>query len=116
MTWHEVAKVNEVSPETPKVVTIDGKQIGVMQDGDSYHAVLNFCPHAGAPICQGRISGAVVCDEAGAMTYDQQRRVLRCPWHHWEFDLETGRALLPIRERIKVYPVRVEGDAILVRV
>ncbi len=42
-------------------------------------------------------------------------RVLRCPWHGWEFDLVTGRSLFePSRVRVKVYQVIVEdGDVIL---
>jgi nitrite reductase (NADH) small subunit len=118
MIWHEVAKVDEIKPGEPKLVTIAGKQIGVMRDGEDgpVHAVLNFCPHAGAPICHGRIKGAVVSDAQHRVGYDSQRRVLRCPWHHWEFDLNTGGAVAAIRERIMVYPVRVEGDRVMVKV
>ena len=41
--------------------------------------------------------------------------VLRCPWHGWEFDLETGACLDDPALRAAVYPVRVEGDRVLVR-
>jgi nitrite reductase (NADH) small subunit len=44
-------------------------------------------------------------------------RVLRCPWHGWEFDLETGESLFdPERWRVRVYPVRVEDGEILVEI
>jgi nitrite reductase/ring-hydroxylating ferredoxin subunit len=40
--------------------------------------------------------------------------VLRCPWHGWEFDLETGRCLDEPSLRSAVYPVRVDGERVLV--
>jgi uncharacterized protein len=39
----------------------------------------------------------------------------RCPWHGWEFDLETGRCLDDPALRAAVYPVRVEAGRVLVR-
>ncbi|MFA9479479.1 Rieske (2Fe-2S) protein [Phycisphaerales bacterium AB-hyl4] len=106
--------MDELQPGQSKVVDVAGKSVGVFHEGGTYHAVLNFCPHAGAPICLGRVRGAVVVDDEGRTGYDHERRVLRCPWHHWEFDLATGKPLTAIREKLKTYPVRVEGDEIQV--
>ena len=41
--------------------------------------------------------------------------MLVCPWHGWEFDLETGRALFDDRVRVRTFEASVEGDAILLR-
>jgi nitrite reductase (NADH) small subunit len=41
------------------------------------------------------------------------RRTLRCPWHGWEFDLDTGVCLDEPSLRTAVYPVRVEGGRIM---
>lgn len=41
--------------------------------------------------------------------------VLRCPWHGWEFRIDTGASLFDPKIRVKVYPVAVEnGDIVLV--
>jgi 3-phenylpropionate/trans-cinnamate dioxygenase ferredoxin subunit len=41
--------------------------------------------------------------------------VIRCPWHGWEFDLDTGRSLLePDRIGVKVYRVTVDEDTVVV--
>ena len=41
-------------------------------------------------------------------------QILRCPWHGWEFDLETGKSLFdPEGERVKTYAVVVEGDRVV---
>ena len=46
--------------------------------------------------------------------YGKDDRVIRCPWHGWEFDLETGRSLLePKRVGLKTYRVTQEGDEVV---
>jgi 3-phenylpropionate/trans-cinnamate dioxygenase ferredoxin subunit len=41
--------------------------------------------------------------------------VLRCPWHGWEFDLDTGRSLMtPTRVGIRTYPVSVRDGTVMV--
>ena len=112
MTWHLVAEPEEIAPGRPKIVEVAGKEIGVFHEGGEYHAVLNFCPHAGAPVCLGKVTGRVTCDDAGRLAYDAEARTLRCPWHHWEFDLATGRAVAPIRQKLKTYPARLTAEGV----
>lgn len=40
--------------------------------------------------------------------------VLTCPWHGWEFDVCTGRALANPQARVRAYPVRRAGERLLV--
>jgi nitrite reductase/ring-hydroxylating ferredoxin subunit len=41
-------------------------------------------------------------------------RILRCPWHGYEFDLETGRAFWDRDDmRVRVYAVCVEAGQIV---
>jgi 3-phenylpropionate/trans-cinnamate dioxygenase ferredoxin subunit len=95
MAWQRAAQVSEVAPGRPKIIEANGRQIGVLQDGDTYFAVLNFCPHKGAPICQGQIFGAVTATAPGCQDYDHERRVLRCPWHRWSSTCTPARPWLP---------------------
>lgn len=85
--------------------------IGITRVRDQLYAVLDFCPHAGAPICTGRIDGVVTSTGPGASDYDHSRPVIRCPWHHWEFDLNDGRMVCPGTQKLKLYKVtEVEGQ------
>jgi nitrite reductase/ring-hydroxylating ferredoxin subunit len=46
---------------------------------------------------------------------DLEGRVLRCPWHGWEFDIVTGKALYDANSRVASYPVAVDekGDVVV---
>lgn len=52
--------------------------------------ILNSCPHAGAPVCRGKITPKLVVGSAPVPQLDADHPVLRCPWHGWEFNLEDG--------------------------
>ncbi|WP_373552960.1 Rieske (2Fe-2S) protein [Haliscomenobacter sp.] len=52
--------------------------------------IFNNCPHAGAPICQGKIVPKQVLEAPHLLHLDAEHPVLRCPWHGWEFNLENG--------------------------
>lgn len=77
-----------------RIVTMGGREIGVIRLPDgTVSAVRNVCPHRGAPVCRGTVSGTFVPSEPGKLTYDRDGWVLRCPWHGWEFDLQSGRRM-----------------------
>lgn len=116
MAWIEVTEAENVQPKKPYISQVNGREIGLMRDGDDIYAFLNFCPHAGAPICEGHITGRVVRDAEGNVSYDDSARTIRCPWHRWEFDCKTGQAVTPIRQRLKTYPVRVEAGKVSIEV
>jgi nitrite reductase/ring-hydroxylating ferredoxin subunit len=113
--WREVGALADVERDGRAIARIDGREIGVVRDplSGELHGVRNRCPHSGAPLCLGtvvdRATGAPGAYELSGRT------VLRCPWHGWEYDLETGACLDDDRMRAAVYAVRVENGRVLVR-
>lgn len=126
MAWQQSGvPFAEVPQEKARIVSVGDKQIGLFREGEAVYAVLNFCPHFGAPVCEGKVfAGCVTAEtpvalgaaERQPLAFDAGRLVLRCPWHHWEFDLKTGAPLAPIRQRLKTYPVKVENGEVWVDV
>ena len=110
----EVCRTDELPPGTQKIFQIKGKEIGIFNVSGTYHAVLNFCPHEGAPVCRGHVSGTVKPSEVGIHDWGLNGQVLACPWHGWEFNLEDGRSLHDARCRLKTYRVEVEDDVLYV--
>ncbi len=56
------------------------------------------CPHQDHPLIEGELMDCV----------------LTCSAHLWEFDVRTGLSINPKGESLKAYPVKVEGDDVLV--
>ena len=116
MTKHVVASVEEIAPGTCKVVTIKGREIGVFNVNNEFFALINRCPHQGAPLCQGAIVSRLVAPSPGEYRLERQGEMLRCPWHCWEFDIRTGQSYCdPKRFRARAYPVNVEPGASVVK-
>ena len=92
------------------IIEAEGLSIGVYHIGDTFHAIKNVCPHAGAPLCQGHIQTTHRPSELGEFIPGLEGRVLRCPWHGWEFDIVTGKALYDRVSRVATYPVEVDED------
>ncbi len=116
MTREVVAKASEVAPGTSKVVTVKGREIGLFNLAGDYFALANRCPHAGGPLCQGRIVALVQSEGPGHYRLARPGEFLRCPWHGWEFDIRTGQSWCdPSSTRARAFKVSVERDAMLVK-
>jgi nitrite reductase/ring-hydroxylating ferredoxin subunit len=111
---HVVGRVEEIRRERCRRVEAQGRHIAVLSVGDRFFAVRDRCPHKGASLCQGTVGGTFVPSSPQEYVYGRDNQVLRCPWHGWEFDLETGRSLLePSSVGVKVYPVTVTDDTVI---
>ncbi|HEY5079288.1 MAG TPA: Rieske (2Fe-2S) protein [Opitutaceae bacterium] len=109
MTRHAVAQAGELPPGARKLVRVGGIEIGLFNAGGGVRAYRNACPHAGAPVCLGRVSGTSMPSQVYEYIYGMEGCVLRCPWHGWEFDLRTGEHIVDPETRLKSVPVESEN-------
>lgn len=98
------------------MATIAGTEVGVFNLGDRVVAYRNHCPHQGAPVCAGRVGGTTLPSAPGEYAYGRHGRILHCPWHGWQFDLETGEALFGHRVRLAPLEVELTDDSIVVSI
>ena len=114
--WIEVGTADELRATGRLVARVGGREVGVVWDEarGTAHGLRNRCPHSGAPLCLGRVRNR----ESGLPgSYALAgERVLRCPWHGWEFDLESGRCLDDPALRAAVYPVEIAGGLVRLQV
>jgi len=94
MNRHPAARTGELPPGGRKLVTIGRVQIGLFNVSGEFRAYRNVCPHAGAPVCLGRVGGTSLPSDVYEYKYGREGCILRCPWHGWEFDLRTGEHLV----------------------
>ena len=65
MARHVVAAVGEIAPGTCKIVAVAGREIGIYNVKDEFFALINRCPHEGAPLCIGPILARFTADRPG---------------------------------------------------
>jgi 3-phenylpropionate/trans-cinnamate dioxygenase ferredoxin subunit len=105
MARHIVGNVSDIPEGGRLLVELQGRPVGIFHIKGRYYALLNRCPHMGAELCRGSILGGLTADVPGEFRYDDSQSLLRCPWHGWEYDLETGQSYFD--SRVRPYPVDV---------
>ena len=95
----KIAKTGDLVPGSGKVVKVEGETIALFNVDGTCYAIGNTCPHRGGPLGEGSLEGTTVT----------------CPWHGAQFDVKTGEVLAPPAALgVKSYPVRVEGEDVLI--
>ena len=96
-----VATAAEIAPGGMKPVSVGGSHVVICNVDGSYYAFHDQCTHECYPLSGGTLDG----------------RVVTCLLHGARFDVATGEVLgPPAYEPVKTYPVRVDGDDILIAV
>lgn len=95
---HRVGSLVALRSGTPTKANVNGVRVAVFVMGDDVVATNGRCPHAAGPLHNGDVEGTT----------------LTCPWHGWTFDLRTGVCDEDPELVLERYPVRVDGDDILV--
>jgi 3-phenylpropionate/trans-cinnamate dioxygenase ferredoxin subunit len=97
--YTEAGKVAELQPGTMKRIDIGGRRILLANVAGRFCAADDTCTHEEASLSTGVLKGALVT----------------CPLHGSRFNVCTGEALEePAEENLGTYPVRLEGECILI--
>ena len=111
MSKHVVAAVAELPPGGRKLVTVKGRPVAVFNLGGEFFGLMNRCPHQGAALCAGDLTGLMTADTPGEYRMSRPGEIIRCPWHGWEFHLSDGTHVRDKRHRLKKYDVvRRDGE------
>lgn len=106
-----IAKVDDIKPGDRKIVRVKGKEFGVFNIEGTFHIILNRCPHMGAPLCMGRLTKEIQAEKPGKFSFSN-KILLRCPWHGWEFDLNSGMSIFDRSIQVKKYSVKIKAGTI----
>ena len=99
MSFSKVCTVDDLWEGEMAPYTVDGHEILlVCADGGEIKAFQGICPHQDIPLCEGKFDG----------------KALMCRAHQWTFDARTGAGINPGDCRLAEYPVKVEGDDVLI--
>ena len=97
-TWVDVGSIQDIADGAAKVVMLSGERVAVFRRGASVFALSNVCQHQNGPLGEGRIvNGCAVC-----------------PWHGYEYELETGASPPPFHESVPTFPIQLKAGRILI--
>jgi len=95
--WVKVCELSEIAEGRGKEILLNGRPVALFRLGDEVYALDDRCPHR-----EGQLSAGSVVDGDAV-----------CPLHGWNFDLKTGISPYNPHDRVASFPVRVEGEAVL---
>ena len=105
MTFERVCALSEVPEDGALRVELPDVDVAIVHFEGEVYAIEDVCSHAEVALTDGEVE-----EFDGAPT-------IECALHGSCFDLRTGEPTnLPATEPVPVYPVRVEGDDVLVDV
>ncbi|MEK9629058.1 MAG: Rieske (2Fe-2S) protein [Nitrospinota bacterium] len=94
----QIAKLIDIPPGGRKRVEFNGERVSIFNIQGELFAIFDTCPHKKtAPLIRGTLSGNGV----------------KCPNHGYLFDLKTGKCDRGERWNTRVFPLKVEGENIL---
>ncbi|WP_310486359.1 FAD-dependent oxidoreductase [Chamaesiphon sp. VAR_69_metabat_338] len=96
-----VAQFHELQDGQKRQVTVGDTDILLIRRDETIYAIGAYCTHNRAPLEQGVLHGDCIV----------------CPWHNAYFDITTGDLHQPPGlDSLDRYPVRIDGDDIIVTV
>ena len=99
--WIEIGTLEDIPKLGARVVQHADGNIAVFRTADDkVFALRDKCPHKGGQLSQGIVHGDRVA----------------CPLHDWKINLATGIAVAPDEGCAASYPVKIDGEMILLSV
>ena len=98
MGFQRVAKIEDLWSGEMMGLEVDGERVLLVNVDHCIHAYADICPHQKSPLSEGTL----------------EDKILRCGRHHWEFDVCSGSGVNPRNACLRLFPIRVDGEDILV--
>lgn len=102
MEYTKVISLKELPDNSQRIVSIGNKKIALFHFNGKISAIGNACLHKAGPLGLGKVENK----------YDGL--YVTCPWHGWEYNIETGSAPPGYPDQQAKYDVKIEGDDICV--
>ncbi|MCG6496682.1 bifunctional 3-phenylpropionate/cinnamic acid dioxygenase ferredoxin subunit [Kitasatospora sp. A2-31] len=101
MSFLRACALSELAEDVPKRVDLNGVPVSVVRTDEGVFAINDTCSHANVSLSEGEVEDCMI----------------ECWLHGSSFDLRTGKPSgLPATKPVAVYPVKIEGDDVLVSV
>ena len=114
-----VAESSELGEGERRIVFVGNTEIGLYRNKGKLYAYENLCLHQGGPACEGLLMPKVEAVIGEDKSYKQMRFNydewhIVCPWHAWEYDLETGECVTQRKLRLRKFEAMERAGKIYV--
>jgi 3-phenylpropionate/trans-cinnamate dioxygenase ferredoxin component len=97
--YQKACAVSDVPDEGAIRVVVGGVPMAVVRSDGEVYAIFDVCSHQDVPLSEGEVEDGTI----------------ECWLHGSRFDLASGRPIgLPATRPVPVYPVKIDGDDVLV--
>ncbi|MFI6157698.1 non-heme iron oxygenase ferredoxin subunit [Kitasatospora sp. NPDC051170] len=101
MSFLRACALGDLQEDVPKRVDLNGVPVAVVRTDEGVFAINDICSHANVSLSEGEVEDCMI----------------ECWLHGSSFDLRSGKPSgLPATKPVAVYPVKIEGDDVLVSV
>ncbi|MBD0689796.1 bifunctional 3-phenylpropionate/cinnamic acid dioxygenase ferredoxin subunit [Kitasatospora sp. NPDC053057] len=101
MSFLRACALSDLQEDVPKRVDLNGVPVSIVRTDEGVFAINDTCSHANVSLSEGEVEDCMI----------------ECWLHGSSFDLRTGKPSgLPATKPVAVYPVKIEGDDVLVSV
>ncbi|MFJ9695701.1 non-heme iron oxygenase ferredoxin subunit [Kitasatospora sp. NPDC101183] len=101
MSFLRACALSDLQEDVPKRVDLNGVPVAVVRTDEGVFAINDVCSHANVSLSEGEVEDCMI----------------ECWLHGSSFDLRSGKPSgLPATKPVAVYPVKIEGDDVLVSV
>jgi nitrite reductase/ring-hydroxylating ferredoxin subunit len=100
LSRHVVGKARELPPGLSRSLWAGGRRVALFNLAGEFFATDAACPHMGADLGNGSLVGDT----------------LICAWHHWQFNLRTGKGLTRGWACLKRHRLTKEGEDLILEI
>jgi nitrite reductase/ring-hydroxylating ferredoxin subunit len=98
--WVEITGLNQVAEWGVLKVKVEGTSLILNRQGLNVTCYRNACTHLEYPIDMGKVSSGIIT----------------CPFHKYQYKLDSGKCLNAPADSLESYPVKIEGDRVFVEI
>lgn len=99
MAFVKLCKLEDLWEGEMESFEVNGLEILVVWPTDGEIVAFQaMCPHQDIPLVEGKFDGKIII----------------CRAHQWTFNCDTGAGINPADCRLAKYPIKIEGDDVLV--
>ena len=88
--WVDAGPADALDTDRAIEVLVNGQVIAIFRTQQGLFAMDSMCAHQGGPIAEGTVANGCVT----------------CPWHGWQYELDTGIQTINRQPLQDTYPVR----------